>query len=174
MDHCFRVVRINMQYRAQCYFCHIGTVGRTTRIQVIRGKTDLIINDYMYGPIGLITIQTCHLHYFIYNTLTCNSSIAMYYDRQYLGKIGPIMGVLFCPCDPVYQCTDRLQMGGVGSNVHSKLFSIFGFPLGSPAQMIFYIPVKNLLLIILPVKFTENILCLLTKNIGKYIKPSPM
>src|SRR5690606_3564586 len=113
MHNRFGIVRINVQYWTQCYFCHIRAVGRTTRIQIIGGKTDLIINNYMYGPIGLITVQTRHLNYFIYNTLACNGSIPMYYDGQHLGEIVPITGILFCSSDPSYQCTDRLQMGGV-------------------------------------------------------------
>src|SRR5690606_39236049 len=61
-----------------------------------------------------------------------------------------------------------------GSYIYVYSLSVTRGTAAGPAQVIFYVSVKNILFIIFPVKFTEYILGAFTKNIDKRIKPPPV
>ena len=89
----FHIVSVDMKYRRPCHFGNIGTISTRACLQVIGGKTNLIINHQVNGPPGFIACQLRHLKHFVNNSLCSNGSVAMNNDGRYLIVIAIVMSI---------------------------------------------------------------------------------
>src|SRR5690606_11996921 len=80
--------------------------------------------------------------------------------------------VLFGTGNALHHRTDRFQVGRVGGNVHVDHFPRIGLPSGGPSQVVFHIPIEDGLLIILAIKFANDLHGGFPEVIGQYIEPS--
>ena len=80
INHCFHIVPVYVKDRAERCFGNIGTIGAGAGIQVVCGKSNLVVYDHMNGSTGTVTAEFRHLQQFIYNSLPCNGCIAMNED----------------------------------------------------------------------------------------------
>ena len=120
----------------------------------------------MNSSAGAVAFKLCHLHYLINHTLAGDSRISVYQDRKYFAVISLVSSVLFGTGDSFNHGTHRFQVRRVGSYIYIDAISVIGNAAGSPSKMVFHIPVKNILLIILAFEFTKNVLGTFPKNIG--------
>src|SRR5690606_13962897 len=82
MTNSLHITSINVHYRRLGHICNMTTVGGWTCNQVGSCKGNLIVYYDMNSSAGFVSFQRHHLSNFIYDTLTCNRSIAMNYDWQ--------------------------------------------------------------------------------------------
>ena len=95
MHHGFYIVCIHVQYRAKGYFGHVGAIGRSSSVEVIGGKTNLVVGDHVNGTANIVGFQTTHLNHFVHDALTCNRCIAMDQDWTDFGNIALVFGIEF-------------------------------------------------------------------------------
>ena len=139
------------------YLTHIRTIGTGTRIEIVGGKSYLVVNHNMNGSSGTIALQSCHLHDFIGQSLPRNGSISMNQDGQYFGRVSVKLFFEFGTSDSLHHCAYRFQMRRIGCNIHIDLLPSIRGSFGSPSQMVFYISVKNDLFIVLAIKLAKDV-----------------
>ena len=93
--YCIWIVTIHMEYRGADHFGNVGAIfGRAGIILSTRCKTDLVINDYVNSPAGLISSGLGQLECLHYNPLARKCSISMNQNRYYFltgGIISPVL-----------------------------------------------------------------------------------
>ena len=83
----FHIVAVHVEYRRTGYFGHIGTVCTRAGIEIISGKSHLVIDDQVDSSPCFVTIELRHLNHFVYHTLRSNGSVAVDHNRSNFVKI---------------------------------------------------------------------------------------
>ena len=86
-NYSFNIVAIYVKNRRTGYLCHVGAIRTRPCIEVIGGKTNLVIDYQMNRSTGFVSGQLRHLYNFINNSLRCNGCIAMNNNRRYFIKV---------------------------------------------------------------------------------------
>jgi hypoxanthine phosphoribosyltransferase len=81
MHHRFGVICVDVQDWRKRYFRDIRAISRGTRIEVIRGKTNLIVDDQVDGSSGFIAVELRHLDDLIDNALSGDGGITVHGNR---------------------------------------------------------------------------------------------
>ena len=126
MNYRLSIVSIHVQYWRQGYFSNIGAIRTRASVQIICGKTDLVVHHNMDRTSRSISVKLRHLHYLIHHSLPCNGSIAVNQNRHHFSRIALIISVLFCSSNPFHYGVYRFQMRRVWRNVHINLISCIG------------------------------------------------
>ena len=95
VNYGFHIVGIDMHHRIAAYFSHISTIRTGTTVQIIGGKSDLIVDYDVNRSSGFITVQRFHLNDFVHNALSGNSSIPVNIDGKDFFEIIFVIQIYF-------------------------------------------------------------------------------
>src|SRR5690606_2942425 len=138
-------------------------------VKIICGKPNLVIYNYMYGTPGFVSVKVSHLNKFIYKALPGNGSITVHNNRKYSAMITLELTILFGTDYTSNNGSCRCKVGWIRCYIDIDLLSAAGFAATGPSKVVFYVTIKNVLLIIFPVKFSKNVFCTFSENICKGI-----
>ncbi|CAI8254541.1 MAG: Uncharacterised protein [Flavobacteriia bacterium] len=165
------IVSIHVQYRREHHFSNIRTVGRGTRIEVIRGESDLIVDHNVDGASGLVSVEGFHLHDLIHNTLACNRCISMNEDGQNLSRLGTVFGIDPGSADAFHHAIHSLQMRGIGAEIEPNPLAVGQLAFSGVPHVVFYIPVESILFFkFFSFEFTEDLFRTLAKDVAQYVQ----
>ena len=106
----FRIITVHMEYRCQDHLRYVRTIGRRTRIEVVGGKSNLVVDHNVQGSSGLVAVQGLHLHRFVHNTLRSNGRITMDENRQNLFTFHRVIVVDLRTCNTLNYWVNRLKV----------------------------------------------------------------
>ncbi len=82
LHDCFRIVRIDMEREGLSHLTHICAINRASSVQIIGGKTNLVVDHDVDGPTCMVAVQLRHLGHFVYYTLTGHRRITVNQNGQ--------------------------------------------------------------------------------------------
>src|SRR5690606_26633227 len=94
-DTRLRVVAIHVEDGGLDGPGHIGGIRRASRIRRSRREADLIIDDDVDRPAGLVTAHQSRLERLYYHALVCGGSLSVYMNMNRVMKIVSARGL---PC----------------------------------------------------------------------------
>ena len=75
------VVSVDVKHRSEHHLGHVGTVDRGAGVEVVRGESDLVVNDHVNGSARGIAVKALHLNHFIENSLARYGCVAVNLNR---------------------------------------------------------------------------------------------
>ena len=75
------VVSVDVKHWSEHHLCHVGTVDRGAGVEVVRGESDLVVNDHVNGSARGIAVKALHLNHFIENSLARYGCVAVNLNR---------------------------------------------------------------------------------------------
>src|SRR5579883_2913944 len=90
----FWIISIHMENRRSRYFSHIRRIGRSMPTLRIGCKTNLVINNKVYGTSHTVSFKTSKAETFSHDTLTSKCRIPMDKKRQNMGPRGCIFQLI--------------------------------------------------------------------------------
>ncbi len=126
MYHRFHVISIHVHHRRFGYFRDICAIHGRTRVLIIGGKRNLVIHHNVNSSAGAVTFQSHHLRHLIYDSLTCNRTVAVNHNRKHFSEIF-VNIVHFCAADSFHQSRDCFQVRRIRCEVNRNFFAFSGF-----------------------------------------------
>lgn len=96
--HIIQTISINMEDRCINSLSQITTINTTSWAMRSSSKTYLVIDNNMHCSTNSIIFKMLHLHWFIYNSLSCKCCITMNKNRTYFITSCISHEMLLCSC----------------------------------------------------------------------------
>ena len=174
-DDGIRIVAIYVQHRCLYDACRRRGIRRRTCIIKIRGKSDLIVDDKMNGPPGIITRQLAHLNRLKNHSLSGCCSIPVDENRQDLVVIGSVEDIRFSPGKSFDHWIYSFQVGWIWCQFQVDIVIARRTYLGGIAHMVFHIPVpKTEIRHCSSLKLIKNLLIGFAHDVSKHIQAAPV
>ena len=171
VHHRFYVVAVHVQYRSQYHLGHVGRIGRGTRVEVVGGESDLVVDDEVNGSTSAVAVEALHLHDFVDNALAGHCGVTVDVNRKHLRSVHSVVGVALSAGDALNHRVHGLEVRGVGRNVEFEFAAIAELARRCVPQVVLYVAVKALFVVkLLALKFAKDLAGGLAKNIGEHIE----
>ncbi len=135
----FGVVAIDVENGSLHHFRNRGTIGGRASVGPVGGKSDLVVDDQMYGSAGIVPCQAHHLDHFVHDALSGHCGIAVDQDREHPVVDAAVHRIQFGAAESFHHRIDSFEVAGIGQQFDIERFPVQGLGLGRITLVVFHV-----------------------------------
>ena len=167
------VLAVDVEDRRLDHLRHVSRVHRGARVGRRGGEADAVVGDDVDGAAGAVAGQRAHVQRLGHHALSRERRVAVDQHREHLLLRGVALDVLQRAGHPLDDRIDRLEVAGVGGQLHADLAALRGLERAGGAEVVLDVagPFAGERVEV-PLELAEDLLVALADDVGQHVQPA--